>query len=84
MAAYNVYLHLELLDVVPAGGEQRRLIMKFIRLLGAKPHAPGDFTDRDESLRTRQIKIVGRYAVTYWVDEPVRAVMVVSVRAADR
>jgi mRNA-degrading endonuclease RelE of RelBE toxin-antitoxin system len=84
MAAYSVYLHLELLDVVPARGEQRRLIMSFIRWLAENPHAPGDFTDRDQSLRTRQIKIVGRYAVTYWVDEPVKAVMVVSVRAADR
>lgn len=49
MADYNVYLHLELLDVVPAHGEQRRLIMGFIRQLGENPHIPGDFTDRDES-----------------------------------
>jgi mRNA-degrading endonuclease RelE of RelBE toxin-antitoxin system len=84
MAPYNVYLHLELLEVVPARGEQRRLIMSFIRWLADNPHAPGDFTDRDESLRARQIKIVGHYAVTYWVDKPVKAVMVVSVRGADR
>jgi len=58
--------------------------MSFIRWLSDNPHTAGDFTDQDESLRTRQIKIVGRYAVTYWVDEPVKAVMVVSVRAADR
>ena len=84
MADYNVYLHIELLEVVPTRGEQRRLIMNFIRSLAENPRTPGDFTDRDKTLRTRQIKIVGRYAVTYWVDEAVKAVMVVSVRAADK
>jgi hypothetical protein len=48
-------------------------------------HSPaGDFTDQDESLRTRQIKIIGRYAITYWVDDPVKAVMIVGVRPADQ
>lgn len=58
--------------------------MSFIRWLAENPHTPGDFTDRDETLRTRQVKIIGRYALTYWVDEPVKAVMVVNVRPADR
>lgn len=84
MGPYSVYLHLELLEVVPARGEQRRLIMNFVRSLADGPHTPGDFIDRDESLRTRQIKIIGRYAVTYWVDDPVKAVMIVSVDVADR
>ena len=53
MGAYSVYLHLELLEVVPTRGEQRRLIMSFVRSLADNPHTPGDFTDRDESLRTR-------------------------------
>ena len=84
MAAYAVYVHLDLLAVVPARGEQRRLIMGFVRLLGDHPFTPGDFTDQDGSLRTRQIKIIGRYAVTYWADHPVKTVMIVGVRSADR
>lgn len=58
--------------------------MSFIRSLGKNPHTAGDFTDQDESLRTRQIKIIGNYGVTYGVDDPVKTVMVVGVRAADR
>ena len=58
--------------------------MRFIRSLAENPNTPGDFTDRDESLRTRQIKIVGHHAVTYWVDDPVKAVMVVDVVPADQ
>lgn len=49
---------LDLLDLVPAHRDQRRLIMRFIRWLGENPHAPGDFTDGDENLRTRQIKLL--------------------------
>jgi hypothetical protein len=84
MGAYSVYFHLELLEVVPTRGEQRLLILTFVRSLADNPRTPGDFTDRDESLRTRQIKIIGRYAVTYWVDDPVKTLMIVSVEVADR
>jgi hypothetical protein len=52
--------------------------------LAENPDTRGDFTDQDESLRPRQIKIVGQYAVTYWADHPVKAVMIVGVRLADR
>jgi hypothetical protein len=58
--------------------------MSFIRSLAENPRLPGDFTDRDDSLRTRQIKIIGRYAITYWADDPAKAVMVVGVQPADR
>lgn len=83
MAPFSVYIHLELLDVVPSRGDQRRLIMKFIRSLAEAPDTPGDFIDRDDTFRSRQVKIVGQYAITYWVDAPVRAVMVVDIRRAD-
>ena len=84
MEAFVVFIHLDLLEAVPIRGGQRRLIMEFIRALAERPDTPGDFTDRDESQRTRQIKIVGQYAITYWVDDPVRAVMVVGVQRADQ
>jgi hypothetical protein len=58
--------------------------MSFIRSLAENPNTPGDFTDRDESLRIRQIKVIGHYAITYWVDHPVTAVMVVGVQPADQ
>lgn len=77
-------MHLGLLDAMPKTGIQRRRIMDFIYSLRDYPYTAGDFTDQDASLRTRQIKLVGDYAVTYWVDSPVNAVMVVDVRRADR
>jgi hypothetical protein len=77
-------MHFSLLDAVPRSGIHRRKIIEFIRSLQEHPETQGDFTEKDVSLRERQIKIVGDYAVTYWLDAPVRIVMVVDVRAADK
>ncbi len=60
MAHYEVYLHFDLLVSVPARGDQRRRIMDFVRSPADQPNTPGDYTDTDESQRTRQIKIVGK------------------------
>ncbi|HEX8372127.1 MAG TPA: hypothetical protein VF585_05065 [Chthoniobacterales bacterium] len=58
--------------------------MDFIYSLREHPDTMGDFSDKDGSLRTRQIKIVGDYAVTFWLDAPVRIIMVVDVSPADK
>ena len=84
MAEYQVYLHLGLLDAVPKSGSQRQKIMDFIYGLRQRPRTEGDYTDKDASLRIRQIKIIGDYAITYWLDDPVKIVMVVDVRPADQ
>ena len=57
--------------------------MDFIHALRDEPRTEGDYTDRVRT-RIRQIKIVGDYAITYWLDDPVKSVMVVDVCRADR
>jgi hypothetical protein len=57
--------------------------MDFIYSLHEHPDTPGDFTDRDSSQRDREVKVIGDYAITYWVDSPVKAVMIVDIRRAD-
>jgi hypothetical protein len=81
---YRVFLHLDLLEAIPANGRQKQLVMEFVHLLAREPQTTGDYSQRDESQRSRQVKIVGDYAVTYWVDEPVKTVMIVGARLADR
>ena len=83
MARYEVFVHAALLETIPKTGSQRRRILDFIYGLRERPDTLGDFTDQDRSLRTRQIKIVDDYAITYWVDSPVKAVMVIDVQPAD-
>jgi hypothetical protein len=84
MKMADVYLHMGLLDAVPKTGSQRRWIMDFVRSLRESPETEGDLTDRDDSYRHRQIKIIGDFAITYWHDSPASAVMVVDIRHADR
>jgi hypothetical protein len=78
-----VDLHVEVLAAVPKNGPGRRRIVDFIYSLAEEPLTVGDLTDHDVSGRTRQIKIIGDYAITYWVDHPVKSVRVVDGRLAD-
>lgn len=84
MEPYQVYLNIDLLEAVPKSGSQRKQIMKFIYSLRDRPRTVGDYSDKDASLQIRQIKIIGDYAITYWLDDAVRSVMVVDIRPADR
>jgi mRNA-degrading endonuclease RelE of RelBE toxin-antitoxin system len=84
MAPYAVYLHFELLEVIPKRGAQQQKILRFLRSLSESPFTEGDFTDKDKTGRTRQIKIVGDYAITYWMDHPAKAVIIVDIALADR
>lgn len=81
---YEVYMHIALLDSVPKSGVQRRKVLDFIYSLRKYPGTLGDFIDKDVSSRERQIKIIGDYAVTFWLDSPVKIIMVVKVCLADR
>lgn len=75
MELYEVYLNGDLLAVVPKSGRERQLIMKFVYSLRDNPRTVGDYTDKDASFRIRQIKIIGDYAITYWLDDAVKKVM---------
>ena len=84
MEPYKIFLHVDLLDAMPSKGKKREQIFQFLRLLANTPLLPGDYADRDETLRVRQVKIVGGdHAITYWVDDPAKTVMVVGVKPAD-
>ena len=80
----EVFLHAGLLEAMPRSKAQRRRILDFVLQMRANPDTSGDFTDRDGTLRTRQIKIIGDHAITYWHDAAVNTVMVVDIRNADR
>lgn len=65
MRPYAVYIHQEALDNSPRSGSQRVMVMNFVRSLAANPYTIGDFSDRDPTGRTIQVKIIGRFAVTF-------------------
>jgi hypothetical protein len=80
---YAVYLHLDLLENLPKQRAQTEKLFRFIRSLADNPFIDGDFSDSDNSLRRRQIKIIGDFAVTYWADHPGKQIIVVDISLAD-
>lgn len=78
---YAVYLHADLLEKMPSGF-QRRKILEFIRSLQMQPDTLGDYLESDEAYRVLRTKIVGKYAVTYWLDDPAEMVMITNVQPA--
>ena len=69
---------------MPRSGPARKRLMKFVHSLRERPGAIGDYTDRDNTSRERQIKILGEYALVYWVDAAVKIALVAEIRSADR
>jgi len=84
MRRYSVFIHEAVLSSAPKAGAQHRLVMDFIRSLAEDPYHEGDFRDRDEVGRPLEVKIVGRYAITYWADHAVKEVKVLHIQLADR
>ena len=84
MQPYKVLVTIEALQMKRPSGVERDRILSFLEALANNPDRPGDYTERDNSGRSVQIKIVGDYALTYWVDHPVKEVKVTKIEKADR
>ena len=83
MNAYAVFLHAGLLEAMPTRGRQREIILKFVRELAGNLFQRGDYTERDETARTMEVKIVAGHALTWWPDHAVKEIKVVRVQRAD-
>lgn len=84
MRPYQVYINQEALVSAPRSGLPRKAVMDFIRSLAVDPLSRGDFAEPDEVGRTVHVKIVGRFAVTFWADHAVAEVKVTHIKPADK
>ena len=84
MRAYQVYINQEALVSAPRAGPVRNAVMDFIRSLATDPHCSGDFAERDGVGRVVYVKIVGRFAITFWADHAVSEVKVTHIKPADK
>ena len=57
----------------------RRELIRIFESLGKSPHQPGAWIRRMVSTHDLSIKKFGRWLVTYWPDDPVREIRIVSV-----
>lgn len=85
MENYGIFLRMEAVDSFKAvRGLQRQQISLFIDSLADEPNRPGDFSERDDSGRQIEIKVLGQFAITYWTDHAVREVKILDIRKADK
>lgn len=84
MRAYAVFINEQALAAAPRSGAQREAVMKFIRSLADNPNSAGDFTEVDNARRTVQVKVIGRYAITFWADHAVSEIKVTHIKSADK
>ena len=60
------------------------MIIKFLEGLGSNPYGKGDYEEHDSVGRPIQIKVIGKYALTFWADHAVKEVKVTKIEMADR
>jgi len=84
MAPYGIFMRLEAVTSFKiTKGIQRQQISSFIDSLAGDPNRPGDYSEKDDSQRQMEIKVIGQSAITYWTDHAVREVKILDIRKAD-
>jgi hypothetical protein len=84
MRVYAVFINEQALAVAPRLGTQLESVMQFIRSLAGNPNTAGDFTEKDNTGRIVQIKVIGRYAITFWADHAISEIKVTHIKSADK
>ena len=84
MQPYAVYINEAALASAPRSGSQHRMVMRFITALAENPFVTGDFSEKDGAGRTVQVKVVGRFAITFWADHAVSEVKITHINPADQ
>ena len=61
----------------------RRKIEEFLQRLIRQPSLPGEFEAPADDGRVHQVKIVGDWRVSYWIDHAAREVRVTAIEAIE-
>lgn len=81
---YSVFLHLEVTEALRSlRRSERDGIGRFAHSLARNPFQPGDFQEDDALGRANEVKIVGKLAVVYYIDNADCEVRILEVRRAD-
>jgi mRNA-degrading endonuclease RelE of RelBE toxin-antitoxin system len=68
---YAVYLHGQVSEQIRRlQPRSRRLILAAIHTLAERPHAPADFEEVEANGRPLGVKLAGKYAIAYHIDDP--------------
>lgn len=79
--SYRVFVHFGALEALPRSGQRRVRVLSFLKELGEIAYLGGDYVRHDpETGRPYQVSVIAGFAVTWWIDSPVREVKVVDIR----
>lgn len=83
MEPFALYLQAEVFaGLAKLRRSERARWLRHFELLSRDPGCAHDFTEVIGG-REMSVKLIDQYAVTYWVDHPVREIKIVSLRNAD-
>jgi hypothetical protein len=83
--AYRVFIAAEVIGLLKTCRRREQfLITRAFEELANDPFRAGDYVERDEIGRPIQVVVVGKYAVFFWADHPVKEVKVVDLKPAGR
>jgi hypothetical protein len=80
---YRVLITHSVLGLERPSSRERKLILSFLEQLSLEPFHTGDYSESDQAGRILQVKIIGRFALTYRSDHSEREVKVFRIERAD-
>ena len=81
MPAYRLAAELGVIELLHAvKWRERAAILDGFRCLLQNPNAVGDWQTRDASGRAIEVKVFGRWQISFWLDSPVWELRVVEVQ----
>ncbi len=83
MDPYQVLITPETLSLPTPSARDRQRLLSFFDSLSHDPFQRGDYEEYDAVGRSVQIRIIGRYALTFWADHAVRGVKVTRIETAE-
>jgi hypothetical protein len=83
MRPYKVLITHELFLLSKPSASEKQRIIAFLESLAKDPFQMGDYQETDAVGRPVQIKIIGKFALTFWADHSVEEVKVIQVDVAD-
>ena len=84
MPRYKVFTQLDASNAIPRSGRQRQKILAFLASLQEFPLASVDYINQDASSSDQHVKYIDDYSITYWIDEAIKAVMVVDIQRRNK
>lgn len=81
---YALYIRHEVYRVMTdVSRVARTQIVAFVESLVVDPFQSGDYSESDVTGRPNRVKIIGKYALYFWVDHAVKEVRIIDLIDAD-